>query len=124
MHFCEAFQSLLIGCYIFKILSPFIVVTKHNFAYIYKIIVANLHVKSCWWLLNFLKDTDMLIVKVLGQLYYGVFVIARFSHGLLVSDSVFHMQLLQLFIELLFFCQKLGLKCLLHIVHHQILFLT
>ena len=109
MHFGEAFQSLLISCYIFKILSPFIVVTKHNFAYIDKIIVANLHEKRGWWLFNFLKDTDMLIVKVLGQLYYGVFVTARFSHGLLVSDSVFYMQLLQLFIELFFFCQKLGL---------------
>ena len=124
VHFGEAFQSLLIGCYILQILSPFTIVTKHNFSNIYKIIVANLHEKRGWRHLNFLKDADMLIVKVFGQLYYCIFVVACLSHGLLVSDSLLYVQLLQLFIQLFLFGQKLCLQCLLHVVHHRILLLN
>ena len=89
------------------------------------IIVANLLEKRGWWLVYFLKDTNILIVLVLGKHYYGVLVIAHYSHGLLVSDSDFYMLLLELFIFLFLFFQLLDLLCLLlHIFHHWILFLT
>ena len=86
-----------------------------------RLFLANLHEKRGFRLLNFLKDFDMLIVKVFGQLYYCVFVVACFSGGFLVSDSLLYVQMLQLFIQLFPFDQKLRFQCLHHVFHHRIL---
>jgi hypothetical protein len=63
----------------------------------------------------------MLIVKVFGQLYYCVFVVACLSHGFLVSDSLLYVQFLQLFFQLFPFDQKLRFQCLHHVFHYRIL---